>query len=143
MKKIEFSESVLSLLLLSACANQALVPPLPEKAYITIAEDATHQLTSLYPPAQTHFILATVNNNVFDRQFKALLRNSGYALQEAQENVTDLNPKRQRLSYVLDSLRDVSHYSYYRFTLNIGEAQLSRLYDANDLKKPNYWSYRK
>lgn len=135
-------KSVSFLYLLSACANQNLAPPLPEKGYQSIAEDATQQLVRLYPPAQTHFVLELQNRTGFDRQFKTLLRNKGYAIHETQEITDKQNIKGKRFAYILDALSDVSHYGFYRLTLAIDEAQLSRLYDANDLKKPNYWSYR-
>lgn len=141
--KIQIGIKIVSFLfLLSACANQNSVPPLPEKAYQSIAEDATQQLVRLYPPAQTHFVLAAHDQTLFDRQFKTLLRNKGYAIHETQEITDNLKTKGKRFAYILDALSDVSNYGFYRLTLAIDEAQLSRLYDANDLKKPNYWSYR-
>lgn len=134
--------SVSFLFLLSACANQNFVPPLSEKAYQSIAEDSAQQLVTLYPPAQTHFILAGQDKTLFDRQFITLLRNKGYAIHENLEISDKQKTKGKRFAYILDALSDVSQYGFYRLTLAIDEAQLSRLYDANDLKKPNYWSYR-
>lgn len=130
------------LFLLSSCANQALVPPMPETALISIAQDATGQLVSLYPPAKTHLVLEQSGRNLFDGKFKSLLRQRGYALYEMTDK-SQGQPQGKRFAYILDALNDVSHYGYYRLTLNIGDEQLSRLYDANDLSKPNYWSYRK
>lgn len=143
MKPDLITANGLVLLFLSACAHQPLTPSLPETAFTTIAKDATGQLASLYPPAQTHFVLELDEGNVFDKRFKSQLRISGYALYETQDDAAALKPGGKKLSYLLDALTDVSQYGYYRLTLTIGEAQLSRLYDANDLGKPNYWSYRK
>ena len=143
MKLIVMSASVLLPFFLSSCADQALVPPMPETALTTIAHDATGQLTRLYPPAQTHFVLESSGKSMFDAKLKNQLRQSGYALHETEEDSNaHLNSGGKQLSYVLDALNDVSHYGYYRLTLTIGKEQLSRLYDANDLSKPNYWSYR-
>ena len=136
------AKSVSFLLLLSSCANQALVPPMPETALISIAQDATGQLVSLYPPAQTHLVLESDGRNVFGDKFENQLRQSGYALYEMTDK-SQGQPQGKSFAYILDALNDVSHYGYYRLTLNIGDEQLSRLYDANDLSKPNYWSYRK
>lgn len=142
MRPALITASALYLLLLSACANQSLVPPLPETAFTTIAKDATGQLATLYPPAQTHFVLESGEGNVFDKRFKSQLRNTGYALHETEDAANHKSGGKQ-LSYILDALTDVSQYGYYRLTLNIGDEQLSRLYDANDLSKPNYWSCRR
>jgi hypothetical protein len=143
MKPNLITASVLLSLFLSSCANQSLVPPMPETALTTIAQDATGQLASLYPPAQTHFVLELSGKSLFDAKFRNQLRQSGYALHETEEDSNaHLNSGGKQLSYVLDALNDVSHYGYYRLTLNIGKDQLSRLYDANNLSKPNYWSYR-
>jgi Conjugal transfer protein TrbH len=132
----------LFVLWLSGCAQQAMMPPLPETAVNTIAKDATGQLTSLYPPAQTHFVVEQGGSDLFGNQFKSELRNCGYALHETQKGATTNKSGSKPLSYILDAMTDMSHYGYYRLTLNIGEKQLSRLYDANELTKPNYWSYR-
>jgi hypothetical protein len=142
MKALLISEFTFLLLMLTGCAEQAITPPLSENAYKAIAEDATHQLTLLYPPAQTHFQLASKEGGKFDQSFKVLLRNRGYALEEYLDKEPEQNAKAQKLSYILDALSDVSHYGYYRLTVNIGDKQLSRLYDVQDLKQPNYWSYR-
>jgi hypothetical protein len=129
-------------LLSTGCAYQPTVPALPQTAYTMIATDAVKQLAFLYPPAKTHFILKANENTLFNDAVKRHLRNTGYALHES----TEAMPKRteaKQLTYVLDPLTDVTFYGYYRLTLSIDEAQLSRLYDANNLTKPNYWSYRK
>lgn len=143
MKSVLLMAISLLVLWLSGCARQAILPPLPETAINSIAKDAIGQLTSLYPPAQTHFVLEPGGRDLLGNQLKSELRHCGYALHENQESATANIPGGKKLSYILDALTDVSHYGYYRLTLNIGEAQLSRLYDANDLSKPNYWSYRK
>jgi Conjugal transfer protein TrbH len=142
MNSILIAKSVSFLFLLSSCANQALVPPMPETALTSIAQDATGQLASLYPPAQTHLVLESGGRNLFDDKFKSLLRQSGYALYEMTDK-SQGQSQGKHFAYFLDTLNDVSHYGYYLLTLNIGNEQLSRLYDANDLSKPNYWSYRK
>lgn len=136
-------ESVVFLFLLSACVEQTLVPPLSEIAYKSIAEDATGQLVRLYPPAHTHLLIATQDRTGFDRQFLTLLRNKGYALHETQEIPDNQKQPVKQFAYILDTLPDVSNYGFYRLTLTIDDAQLSRLYDMNALDKPNYWSYRR
>ncbi len=142
MKSVLIAISVGFLFLLSSCAHQALVPLMPETALTTIAHDATGQLASLYPPARTHFVLESFGKSLFDDKFKSQLRQSGYALYETSDQ-SQGQPHGKHFAYILDALNDVSHYGYYRLTLTIGDQQLSRLYDANDLRKPNYWSYRK
>ncbi|ESS71691.1 conjugal transfer protein TrbH [Methyloglobulus morosus KoM1] len=143
MKPVLLSAGCLLVVLLSGCAQHPIMPPLPETAVNTIAHDATGQLASLYPPAQTHFVLESSGKSLFDAKFRNQLRLSGYALHETEEDSNShLNSGGKQLSYVLDALNDMSHYGYYRLTLTIGEKQLSRLYDANELTKPNYWSYR-
>jgi Conjugal transfer protein TrbH len=142
MKPILLIAGRLLVLWLSSCAQPAMMPPMPETALLSIAKDATGQLASLYPPAQTHLVLETGGRQVFDDKFKSQLRQSGYALHETTDK-TQGQPQGKRFAYILDALTDVAHYGYYRLTLNIGDEQLSRLYDANDLSKPNYWSYRK
>ena len=143
MKPVLIMVVSLFFVLLSGCAQQAVMPPLPETALTTIAKDASGQLVTLYLPAQTHLLLKSDEGNIFGKRFKSQLRNSGYALHEFEENTIAV-PKSggKPLTYVLDALTDMSHYGYYRLTLTIGDAQLSRLYDANDVSKPNYWSYR-
>ncbi|MDO9187782.1 MAG: hypothetical protein Q7W13_17375 [Bacteroidia bacterium] len=126
----------------AGCANQPTVPALPETAYTAIAADAVNQLAALYPPAKTHFLLKANDNTLFNNAVKRQLRNGGYALHESTGEVP-ANSDAKQLTYVLDPLTDVAFYGYYRLTLSIDEAQLSRLYDANNLSKPNYWSYRK
>ncbi len=112
-------------------------------ALTSIAKDATVQLANLYPPAQTHLVLeSSGGRQVFEDKFKSQLRQSGYALHETTDK-SQGQPHGKQLAYILDAMTDMSHYGYYRLTLNIGDEQLSRLYDANDLSKPNYWSYRK
>ncbi|MEQ1622362.1 MAG: hypothetical protein HOO93_03035 [Methyloglobulus sp.] len=143
MKSVLLIASCMLVSWLSGCAQQAIMPPLPETAVNIITKDATGQLTSLYPPAQTHFVMVQGEPDLLGNQFKNKLRNCGYALHENQENTAANQPVGIQLSYLLDALTDVSHYGYYRLTLNIGKEQLSRLYDASDLTQPNYWSYRK
>jgi hypothetical protein len=126
----------------AGCANQLTVPALPETAYTAIANDAAKQLATLYPPAKTHFVLKANDNTLFNNVVKHQLRNSGYALHESTETAPAKTEAKQ-LTYMLDPLTDVAFYGYYRLSLSIDAAQLSRLYDANDLTKPNYWSYRK
>jgi hypothetical protein len=126
----------------AGCINQPTVPSLPETAYTTIATDAVNQLAALYPPAKTHFVLKANDNTVFNNAVKSQLRHSGYALQESTET-TPAKTEAKQLTYVLDPLTDVAFFGYYRLSLSIDEAQLSRLYDANQLTQPNYWSYRK
>jgi|GEM_PF-3447468 hypothetical protein len=141
--KIRLSiECFLLLFLLPSCAEHTITPPLSEIAYKTIAEDATKQMEQLYPPAYTHLVLANSEKTGFDRQFKTLLRNKGYAIHETKESPENQKLQGKQFSYLLDGLSDVSHYGYYRLTLKIDNAQLSRLYDANELDHPNYWSYR-
>jgi hypothetical protein len=131
------------LILFSAgCANQPTVPALTEAAYTSIAADAVNQLAVLYPPAKTHFVLKTDDNTLFNNTVKHQLRNSGYALHESTE-AAPAKTEAKQLTYVLDALTDVAFYGYYRLTFSLDKAQLSRLYDANNLSKPNYWSYRK
>ena len=144
MKSVLIAKGVGILFLLSACADQTLVPPLSESAFTTIAKDASEQLATLYPPALTHLVLKADAGTLFDNRFKSQLRHCGYALDEIKEDAAAI-PKSggKQLSYVLDALTNVAQYGYYRLTLNIGDEQLSRLYDANNLSKPNYWSYRK
>jgi hypothetical protein len=129
-------------LLTTGCVVQPTVPALPEIAYTAIAADAVNQLVNLYPPAKTHFVLKANDNTLFKDAVKHQLRKSGYALHESTET-TPAKPEAKQLTYVLDPLTDVAFYNYYRLTLSVDEAQLSRLYDANNLTKPNYWSYRK
>lgn len=124
------------------CANQPTVPALPETAYTTIANDAVNQLAALYPPAKTHFVLKPSENALFNNAVKHELRNCGYALYESTEVVPE-KTEAQQLTVVLDALTDLAFYGFYRLTLSINDAQLSRLYDANQLTQPNYWSYRK
>ena len=126
----------------AGCANQPTVPALPEKAYTAIATDAAKQLATLYPPAKTHFVLKANDNTLFNNAVKHQLRNSGYALHESTET-TPAKTKAKQLTYVLEPLTDMAFYGYYRLSLSIDEAQLSKLYDANNLTKPDYWSYRK
>ncbi|MDP1773601.1 MAG: hypothetical protein Q8L15_15120 [Methylobacter sp.] len=126
----------------AGCANQTTVPGLPETAYTEIATDAAKQLATLYTPAKTHFVLKANDNTLFNNAVKRQLRNSGYALHESTEAAPEKTEAKQ-LTYVLDALTNVAFYNYYRLTLSVDEAQLSRLYDANNLTKPNYWSYRK
>lgn len=135
------SGSVLGLWL-SGCAQQALMPALPETAVNTIAKDAIGQLASLYPPAQTDFFLEPGGRDLFGNRFRRELRKSGYAVHETQGDAATNKSGSKPLSYILDAMTDVSHFGYYRLTLTIGDKQLSRLYDANELTKPNYWSYR-
>ena len=132
----------ISTLFCAGCVNQPMIPALPETANTTIATDAAKQLSILYPPAKTHFVLKANDNTSFNNAVKRQLRNSGYALHESTE-VAPEKADAKHLTYVLDALTDVAFYGYYRLTLSIDEAQLSRLYDANNLTKPNYWSYRK
>lgn len=136
------AKSVSFLFLLSSCAHQTLVPPMPETALTAIAQDATGQLASVYPPAQTYLVLESDGRNLFDDKFKSLLRQRGYALHEMTDK-SQGQPQGKHFAYILDAFNDVAHYGYYRLTLTVDDAQLSRLYDANDLSKPNYWSYRK
>lgn len=139
-----FIQTVMGMLtlFLAACANQPSVPVLPEMAYTAIATDAVNQLAALYPPAKTHFVLKPNENTLFNNAVKRQLRNSGYALHDST-GVAPTKTDAKQLTYVLDALTDVSFYGYYRLTLSIDEAQLSKLYDPNQLTKPNYWSYRK
>jgi hypothetical protein len=142
MKLIVMTASVLLPLFLSSCADQPLAPPMPEAALISIAKNSTGQLASLFPPAHTHLVLeSSGGRHVFDDKFKSQLRQSGYALHEINDK-SQGQPEGKHFTYILDALNDVSHYGYYPLTLTIGEKQLSRLYDANELTKPNYWSYR-
>ena len=124
------------------CVVQPTASALPEIAYTSIAADAVKQLAALYPPAKTHFVLKANDNALFNNAVKHQLRKSGYALHESSET-TPAKTEAKQLTYVLDALTDVAFYNYYRLTLSVDEAQLSRLYDANNLTKPNYWSYRK
>ena len=143
MKPVLSNPYCLTLLLLPGCASRAPMPPLPEAALTTIAHDATGQLASLYPPAQTHLELKTAGETSFDGKLKSQLRQRGYALHENGEATSQAKPGGKQLSYVLDALTDVQQYGYYRLTLNVGDGQLSRLYDADDVGKPNYWTCRK
>jgi hypothetical protein len=126
----------------AGCVNQTTAPALSETAYTAIATDTAKQLATLYPPAKTHFVLKANDNTLFNNAVKHQLRNSGYALHENTE-AAPAKTEAKQLTYVLDALTDVAFYGYYRLSLSIDETQLSRLYDVNNLTKPNYWSYRK
>jgi hypothetical protein len=95
--------SVSFLFLLSSCANQDLVPPMPETALTAIAQDATGQLASLYPPAQTHLVLESGGRNLFGDKLKSQLRQSGYALHEMTDK-SQGQPHDKRFAYILDAL---------------------------------------
>jgi len=123
---------------LSACVHEPVLPRLSEQAYLAIAKDATQQLARLYPPAKTHLVLKSRSETLFDKSLIDQLRKQGYALHDGTANPAEA----QQLSYILDALTDFTSYGYVRMTLTIDQAQLSRLYDSQDLGQPNTWTYR-
>jgi hypothetical protein len=123
---------------LTACVHEPILPRLSEQAYTAIAKDATQQLARIYPPAKTHLVFESRSDTLFDKSLKDQLRNQGYALHDGKTKSAEA----QQLSYILDALTNFTSYGYVRMTLTIDQAQLSRLYDSQDLSQPNTWTYR-
>lgn len=70
--------------LLMACAPQSGNYAGLSKAYNTqIATDTAHRLVALYPPASTHLLISPNNSDAFGTALEKKLRESGYAIKEA------------------------------------------------------------
>lgn len=89
----------------------------------TIARDATHQLSQLYPPAKTHFRITPYSDG-FGLAFVNALRLKGYGINEG--GIT--SHAQSSLTYVITSL---SPYPLIRLTLKVDGKLISGVYTKN------------
>jgi hypothetical protein len=108
-----------------------------------IANDALKQLSMLYPPAKTRFVLKQPTPDVFGSELVNGLREAGYALQEYSQKPQPKPDSRPEtglpLMYVLDQAKD-DHL--YRLTIQIGDQAINRPYrqENGTVVPAGYWA---
>ena len=83
-----------------------------------IAEDATRQLSAIYPIAHTSFKLDPEISGAMGHAIEEKLRGSGFAVSYIEGN---------KLNYVFDVLSE----NHLRLTLDLSETKMSRLYSSD------------
>jgi len=135
MKKL----SILFLVIvLSSCANMQYgnFTVASQSKDIYLANDATSQLTEVYPPAQNTFYISQKVSDGFGIHLIHELRNKGYGV------IENVQPrKKANLFYVVDEVRKGS---LYRVSLYVGSQTLSRVYvkTKEQIAPASLWSLK-
>lgn len=104
-----------------------------------IAQEAAKQLATMWPPGRTRFVIAQDTKNPFGTALSKAIRETGYALEEAQpttestiQAATPPKPASNAipLAYIVDQVDS----SIIRLSMNVGTQTITRPYVIQDGK---------